>query len=156
MKQGGTFYSRTMALQEFVGTDPRTLYNDRQPFVVPNSVIQTPDGKFQTNTTKVLNAQDYWTNYSSAVAIEQLLDASYIKLRELSLSYRLPKQWLKNSPFAGIQVGVTGRNLFLWTPKENTYVDPEASSFGTGNVQGYEYGTIPSIRNYGVNVKVTF
>ena len=156
MKQGGTFYSRTMALQEFVGTDPRTLYNDRQPFVVPNSVIQTPDGKFQTNTTKVLNAQDYWTNYSSALAIEQLLDASYIKLRELSLSYRLPREWLKNSPFAGIQVGVTGRNLFLWTPKENTYVDPEASSFGTGNVQGYEYGTIPSIRNYGVNVKVTF
>jgi len=154
-KQGGTFYSRTMSIQEFVGTDPRTLLNDREPFVVPNSVIQTADGKFQTNTTKVLNAQDYWTNYSSAVAVEQLLDASFIKLRELSLTYRMPRAWFKNSPVQGISVGVTGRNLFLWTPKANTYADPEASSFGTGNVQGYEYGTIPSIRNYGFNVKVT-
>lgn len=155
-RKGGVFYSRTRSLQTFVGTDPRTLYNDREAFVVPNSVIQTGDGKFEPNTTPVLNAQDYWTNYVADNAIEQLMDASFIKLRELSISYRLPKRWIQKWPVSTIQVGLSGRNLFLWTPSENTYVDPEASSFGTGNIQGFEYGTIPSIRSYGANLKLIF
>lgn len=155
-RKGGVFFSRTKSLQEFVGTDPRTLLNDREAFVVPNSVIQTQDGKFVENTTKVLDAQDYWTNFSSPTGIEHLLDASFLKLREVSLSYRLPKKWLGKAPVSGIVVGLSGRNLFLWTPSENTYADPEASSFGTGNVQGFEYGTIPSIRNYGANIKIIF
>ncbi len=155
-RKGGLFFSRTKSLQEFVGTDPRTLQNDREPFVIPNSVVKTADGKFVANTTKVLDAQDYWVNFSSPTGIEHLLDASFLKLREVSLSYRLPKKWLGKVPVAGIVVGLSGRNLFLWTPSENTYADPEASSFGTGNVQGFEYGTIPSIKNYGANIKIIF
>ncbi|KIC93209.1 hypothetical protein OI18_18315 [Flavihumibacter solisilvae] len=155
-KKGGVFYSRTMSLQEFVGTDPRTLYNNREPFVVPNSVIETSDGKFEPNTTPTLDAQDYWTNYSSNNSIGQLIDASFLKLREVSVSYRIPKQWIQNWPMSAIIVGVSGRNLLLWTPSENTYADPETSSFGSGNVQGFEYGTVPSIRSYGANLKVIF
>jgi TonB-linked SusC/RagA family outer membrane protein len=155
-RKGGLFFSRTKSLQEFVGTDPRTLQNDREPFVIPNSVVKTADGKFVANTTQVLDAQDYWVNFSSPTGIEHLLDASFLKLREVSLSYRLPKKWLGKAPVSGIVVGLSGRNLFLWTPSENTYADPEASSFGTGNVQGFEYGTIPSIRNYGANIKIIF
>jgi hypothetical protein len=88
--------------------------------------------------------------------MEHLIDASFIKLREVAFNYGLPKQWLRKMPFKSASVGLTGRNLFLWTPKENTYSDPEANSFGTGNVQGYEYGTVPSLRNYGVNIRVVF
>jgi len=154
-KKGGVFYSRTKALQEFVGTDPRTLYNDRAPFVVPGSVVLGPDGKYTPNTTPVQNAENYWTSFSSPRAMEHLVDASFIKLREASLTYRLPSALFKKG-IKGIMVGISGRNLWLKTPKENTYADPETSSFGTGNVQGYEYGTIPSLRNYGVNVRVSF
>jgi TonB-linked SusC/RagA family outer membrane protein len=155
-RKGGVFYSRTRALQEFLGTDPRTTFNDRDPFVIPGSVIQLPDGKFQANTTPVQNADIYWYAFSSPTAMEQLIDASFIKLREASLTYRLPKEWFKKAKINGITVGFSGRNLWLWTPDENTYSDPETSSFGTGNLQGYEYGTVPSIRNYGVNVRVVF
>lgn len=155
-RKGGVFYSRTKSLQEFVGTDPRTLYNNRQPFVVPGSVYIDANGKYVTNTTPVQNAENYWTAFSSPRAMEHLVDASFIKLREAALSYRLPASLFKNKPIKGVMVGISGRNLWLKTPKENTYSDPEASSFGTGNVQGYEYGTIPSLRNYGVNVRVTF
>lgn len=155
-RKGGVFYSRTRALQTFVGTDPRTLYNDREPFVVPGSVIQTSDGKFVPNTKAVDNAQVYWTDYVSDNAIEQLIDASFIKLREVSVSYRIPKRMIQHWPVSAIQVGLSGRNLFLWTPKENTYSDPETSSYGTGNIQGIEYGTIPSIRSYGANLKFIF
>ncbi|ULQ56792.1 SusC/RagA family TonB-linked outer membrane protein [Flavihumibacter rivuli] len=155
-RKGGMLYSRTRSLQTFVGTDPRTLYNNRERFVIPNSVVQTADGKYVPNTTPVANAQDYWTNYVADNEIDHLIDASFIKLREVSLSYRVPKTWIQSWPINGIMVGLSGRNLFLWTPSENTYVDPESSSFGTGNVQGFEYGTIPSIRSYGANVKVIF
>jgi hypothetical protein len=155
-RKGGVFYSRTKALQEFVGTDPRTLYNDRTPFVVPGSVIIGPDGKYITNTKPVQNAENYWTAFSSPTAMEHLVDASFIKLRELALTYRLPANLFKSKGIKSIVVGVSGRNLWIKTPKENTYADPETSSFGTGNVQGYEYGTIPSLRNYGVNVRVAF
>lgn len=154
MREGGVFYSRTKSLQTFVGTDPKTLYNNRQPFVIPGSVVEVTPGRFEPNTTAVLNAENYWTVYAANNHMEQLLDASFIKLRELTFSYRLPRQWLSKTKINSITVGFTGRNLFLWTPKENTYVDPETSSFGTGNLQGYEYGGIPSIRNYGVNIRV--
>jgi TonB-linked SusC/RagA family outer membrane protein len=155
-RKGGVFYSRTKTLQEFLGTDPRTLLNDRQPFVVPGSVILRPDGKYDVNTTPVQNAQDYWTQFSSARAMEQLVDASFVKLREVSLTYRLPANLFQKSFVKSVVVGLSGRNLFIWTPKENTYSDPETSSFGTGNVQGFEYGTIPSIRSYGANVRLVF
>lgn len=153
LKEGGKIYSRTKTLGEFTGTAPSTLYNDREPFVLPNSVIQQPDGSFVPNTTvKVQNAQDYWTNHAPS----PLIDASFIKLREVSISYRFPKMWLNKTPLGDVSIGLTGRNLWLKTPKENKYIDPEASSFGNGNVQGYEYGTIPSIRSFGANIRVTF
>jgi len=155
-RKGGVFYSRTRSLQEFVGTDPRTLYNDRTPFVVPGSVILDANGKYIPNTTPVQNAENYWTSFSAGTAMEHLIDASFIKLREVSFAFRLPASLFKNKAIKGITVGLSGRNLWLWTPKENTYSDPETSSFGTGNVQGYEYGTIPSLRNYGANIRITF
>jgi len=155
-RKGGVFYSRTKSLQEFLGTDPRTLYNDRTPFVVPGSVVLDATGKYVANTTPVQNAENYWTATSATTAMEHLVDASFVKLREASLNYRMPSRWFAKTKIQGIVVGFSGRNLWLWTPKENTYSDPEASSFGTGNVQGFEYGTIPSLRNYGVNLRVTF
>ncbi len=155
-RKGGVFFSRTKTLQEFTGTDPRTLYNGRQVFVVPGSVIIDANGKYIPNTTPVQNAENYWTAFSSPTAMEHLLDASFIKLREVSFAYRLPASLFKNKGIKGVTIGLSGRNLFLWTPKENTYSDPETSSFGTGNVQGFEYGTIPSLRNYGANIRVTF
>lgn len=155
-RQGGVFYSRTKSLQEFVGTDPRTLYNDRNAFVVPGSVYLDANGKYQVNTTPVQNAENYWTSFSAPRAMEHLVDASFIKLREAALTYRLPSTLFKNKAIKSIVIGISGRNLWLKTPKENTYSDPETSSFGTGNVQGYEYGTIPSLRSYGANVRVTF
>jgi hypothetical protein len=74
----------------------------------------------------------------------------------VSISYRIPKRLIQHWPVSAIQVGLSGRNLFLWTPAENTYSDPETSSYGTSNVQGIEYGTIPSIRSYGANLKFIF
>jgi len=157
-KKGGMFYSRTRSLQTFTGTDPLTLYNDREPFVVPNSSILDPTtGKYVENTTvKVQSAQNYWTNSFAPNGMVNLVDASFIKLREVTFMYRIPQSLVNHTPFSAVQVGLVGRNLWIKTAKENTYSDPETSSFGTGNAQGYEYGSIPSVRSYGANIRITF
>ena len=156
-KQGGKMFSRTRDIQRFVGTSPETLYNDRQPFIVPNSVNENgnnADGTpiYVTNTHAV-NPVDYWGQLPDGTNI---IDASYTKLREVALGYSLPSKFLEKTPFGGLSIGITGRNLFLWRAKENTYVDPEASNLGNGNLQGYDFSGSPSLRSYGANLRVTF
>ncbi len=160
-KQGGQFYSRLKNIMEFVGTASTTEYNDREDFVVPNSVVEVSPGVYATNQTPV-SAETYWTEQSNNEM--NILPATFTKLREVSLSYSLPKRWMKKSPFGAVEFGLYGNNLFLWVSKEtnefgqrkNTFSDPEISGFGTGNVQGIEFGTVPSLKNYGVNLKITF
>ena len=160
-KHGGYFYSRLKNIMEFVGSSSSTEYNDRQDFVVPNSVQEVSPGVYATNTTKV-GAELFWTEQSNNEI--NILPATFTKLREVSLSYSLPKRWMKKSPFGMVEVGLYGNNLLLWVSKEknefgqrkNTFSDPEINGFGTGNVQGIEFGTVPSLRNYGVNLKITF
>nr|MBP6624602.1 SusC/RagA family TonB-linked outer membrane protein [Chitinophagaceae bacterium] len=160
-KHGGYYYSRLKNIMEFVGSSSSTEYNDRQDFVVPNSVQEVSPGVYATNTTKV-GAELFWTEQSNNEI--NILPATFTKLREASLSYSLPKRWMKKSPFGMVEVGVYGNNLLLWVSKKknefgqrmNTFSDPEINGFGTGNVQGIEFGTVPSLRNYGVNLKITF
>ena len=153
-KQGGKFYSRTRSTMRFAGTAPETLYNDRQPFIIPNSVVET-NGEYSPNTTPITNntLYSYWGNLPEETNI---IDASYVKLRELSLTYSLPTGLIDGTPFGNIEIGVSGRNLLLWTPDENTYVDPEVNTFGNGNLQGFDFSGSPSTRSYGANLRVTF
>ncbi|ARS36385.1 SusC/RagA family TonB-linked outer membrane protein [Pontibacter actiniarum] len=155
-RQGGKIYSRTRGTQRFAGTAPETLFNDRQPFIIPNSVVQVGNtDEYVENTTPLTNANlyDYWGNLPEGTNI---IDASFTKLREVSLSYRLPESVVNKTFFGNIEVGVTGRNLVLWTPDENTYIDPEVNSLGNGNLQGYEFSSYPSTRSWGANIRVTF
>jgi TonB-linked SusC/RagA family outer membrane protein len=153
-KQGGIMYSRTKSIQRFVGTTPETLYNDRQPFIVPNSVIENTDGSYATNTVRV-DVPAYWTALSNNAG-NNVVDASYTKLREVALSYTLPSKLTENTPFGSLSFGLTGRNLLLWRAKGNTFVDPEINSLGNGNVQGFDFSSSPSLRSYGANIRVTF
>ena len=76
-------------------------------------------------------------------------------MRDLSLSYEQPNQWIENSPFSGINVGFVARNVFLIT--DYTGIDPETNLTGaSSNVQGYDYFNNPNTRSYGVNVGITF
>lgn len=160
-KQGGQMYSRLKNIMEFVGTSSTTAYNDREPFVVPNSVVETSPGVYEENTTKV-DAETFWTEQSNNEF--NLLPSTFTKLRELSLSYSIPKHLLNKMPFGVFEVGLYGNNLLLWNSKQvnefgqriNTFLDPEINGFGTGNVQGIEFGTVPSLRNYGINLRITF
>ena len=80
-------------------------------------------------------------------------DGSYVKLREVSLSYSINPKLLKKSPFGSIDISLIGRNLWLQT--DYSGVDPETSLTGSGNSLGMDYFNMPNTRSYGVSVRVS-
>ena len=152
-KQGGFFVSRTKDITAFNGTSEETAENGRDPYIFPNSVYYDENDKLVENTSVPFLPQDYFPALPYG---QNVIDASYVKLREASLSYRIPKKNLDRTPFGEITVGIFGNNLFLWTPAENRYADPEINSAGATNLQGFDYTAQPSQRNFGFNVSVSF
>ncbi len=112
----------------------------------------TADGK--ENTKRVENIYGtYGYSYNPAAAF--VYDASYVKLREVSLTYSLPSAWLsRTNVIKGIDVSVIGRNLWIIS-KNMKYSDPE-ENLSAGNIQGYQSGAYPTMRNIGVNLRVKF
>jgi hypothetical protein len=153
IKHGGVLFSDTKALNDFVGT---SLETGGPRFGQPyhNSVYLDATGKSVPNTTVPYSVYNYYT--SVIPAGQDIVDASYVKLRSATISYTFNKTQLKSLPFGALTIGVFGNNLFLWAPKSNAYVDPEVNSSGAGNEQGLDFAGTPSVRNYGINLKVSF
>ncbi len=87
-----------------------------------------------------------------------VFDGTVVRLREVSLGYTLPSQWIESTPFGRISVSLTGRNLWYFAPNipHSTNFDPEVNGFGATNTQGIEYAAAPQTKRYGVNLQVTF
>lgn len=82
-------------------------------------------------------------------------DATYFKLRELSIGYTLPENWLDNTVFTRARVSLIGRNLLLFTDVPT--IDPETYSIRNGvMVNGFESTQLPSTRSFGINVNLAF
>lgn len=155
-KQGGQFFSRTSDIMSFVGTSPLTTRNGRDYTVVEPNTVYLENGNYVENKTVPTNWYDFYTSQANVPDAVHVYDASYIKLREASISYKFPRTMLNRTPFGDLSVGLFGNNLWIRTPKENTYADPEMNSGGAGNEQGFDFTAQPSLRNFGVNLKVTF
>jgi TonB-linked SusC/RagA family outer membrane protein len=164
IRKGGLMFSRTANISYFTGNAMQTAYNDRNPFVVPNSVMQVGEDAsgnpiYEENNIALTPTQIYnfWDNGGWDRDADFLIDKSYVKLRSIVLSWDLPKSWFAKTFLTGVKVSAFGNNLFLWTPSSNTFVDPELTSFGndlSGNFG--EYSANPSSRKFGFNVNVKF
>lgn len=149
--QGTGVLKHTAGLNE-LGNPKRNLLSDGGGIL--NTGV-TEDG--QVNTTRAradyYSGAYYWGNNSRNPAALTVYDASYIKLRELSLTYNLPKKLI--SRFAqNVSFSLIGRNLWI-IDKNVPYADPE-SGLSAGLSQGYLSGSYPTVRNYGFNVKIDF
>jgi hypothetical protein len=82
-------------------------------------------------------------------------DASYVKLREVSLSYSLPSTLLSNFIIKGIDLSVVGSNLWIIS-KHLPYADPESGLGAGSNLLGFSTGSLPTTRDIGFNIKFTF
>ena len=174
VRHGGLMFSRTKSIEYFTGNAIQTAYNDRNPFVVPNSVIvagEVGTGQFDDSGAEIMkpvyaenniplygtNLYNYWNNGATEMESFNLINRSYMKLRQVVLGWDLPTAWFKNSFIQGMRLSFFGNNLFVWTPSSNTFVDPETSSFGN-DLQGNfgEYSSNPSSRKFGFNLNVKF
>jgi len=86
-----------------------------------------------------------------------IISRSFLKLRDINLTYNLPRQWASKIKASNASIGVYGKNFLLWTPNSNLYVDPEATNLGNDLVSQFgEFAATPLSRSYGVALKVTF
>jgi len=90
--------------------------------------------------------------FKSGIVEPFVEDASYVKLREVSLSYNLPQKSLKKLPFRNVSISIVGRNLFFFHKNTKDF-DPE-SNVSSGNGQGLEGNALPGTRRYGFNLKL--
>ncbi|MGM9735767.1 MAG: SusC/RagA family TonB-linked outer membrane protein [Candidatus Cryptobacteroides sp.] len=161
VRYGGHFFSRTKNLMQFTGNSIVTTYNQRRPFIIPNSVVETEDG-YAPNTTPIMMTDDsyqsFFNDYGWGAGGEAyLVDRTFAKLRNVSLTWSLPKKWLKPMHLSELGLSVFVNNAFTWTASDNYYVDPESTTTGTDLSGSFgELYTNPSCRIYGFNVNIKF
>lgn len=158
--KGGWMASNTSYITHFNGNSTQTVYNERNSFIYPNSV-KIVGGQYVENNIPVMANQMNYTlgnySYNPLVRNEMVIPKDFFKIREVTLSYDLPKKALKSTPLSKVTLSFIGRNLFLFTPKKNNYVDPEVANMG--NDLTSEFGEISSgtsYRSFGGAIKVEF
>ncbi|SHM00803.1 SusC/RagA family TonB-linked outer membrane protein [Chitinophaga sp. CF418] len=162
---GGLMYSTTNQKMWWGGTNPGTVNhfrdeaNEGKSTYVGQGVIVTSgqanydrdgniisDNRTFAPNTQGVNYIDYMTNTSNSQFVNyNYYSQTFLKLREVTLTYRLPSKWLKGHIFRAADISAVGRNLLLFSKMPN--VDPDA---GVDNLQ------TPSSRSIGVNLNLKF
>ncbi|MFI3316530.1 MAG: SusC/RagA family TonB-linked outer membrane protein [Rikenellaceae bacterium] len=159
---GGYIFSRTKNLMQFTGNGTHTTYNNRDPFIIPGSVVSNGDGTYSENTTAIVQSdgsyQEYYDTYGNGEGgLAYLIDRSYAKIRNISLGYNLPSSLVKQVGLSHVNVSVFVNNPFMWTASDNTFIDPEVSTEGNDLSGAFgEMYAYPSSRIYGFNLSVKF
>ena len=171
IQKGGSLFSLDQWYGQGTGLYPNTVGNNDLGNPMRDPVIKNADGTYspksggvilagvtadgKTNTKRV-NADRYsgpfgWARNPNSAYI---YDASYVKLREAQISYRFSNKMLKNMGVKSLSLGLVGSNLWIIF-KNLPYADPEAG-LGAGNLQGWQSGVMPTVRNIGFNLNVQF
>ncbi|HTE27317.1 SusC/RagA family TonB-linked outer membrane protein [Flavitalea sp.] len=165
IKKGGVIYSGSYSRMLTNGVIAETLYGRDDYY--KHSVIFGESGselsggaKWDayyadgTKNTRYVTPQNYEyarPNYAEFV----VFDASYIKLREITVGYSFNPKSLARTPFKSARVSLAGRNLAIFHRNTPVGIDPEATST-SGNGQGIENGALPPNALYGFNVRLNF
>ncbi|MBE0392782.1 SusC/RagA family TonB-linked outer membrane protein [Flavobacterium sp. PL002] len=155
VRHGGKIYSMTNAIGMESGILAVSLPG-RETGIVGQGVVQNTDGSYSPNTTSVTTENWYYSNAFRRDNIEaNSFDASYVKLREVSLNYRLSSKFTKAVHMQNLSIGLVGNNLALWTKVPN--IDPETQAISGGTLlPGFEVLQLPSSRNYGIKLNASF
>jgi hypothetical protein len=164
-RYGGVMYSGTADLLLFTGNGKATTFNDRKPFIVPNSVVATTDASGKTTYSENRTVIDeanyvnyfYPTSNPGTSYSQRIFDKSFLKMRNISLNYSLPSSWTSKIAASQASVGLYVKNLLLWTPESNMYVDPEGTNLGNDlSSELGEFRAAPTSMSFGAMLKLTF
>ncbi len=152
-QKGGDIYSTTAAALLSRGLTKDTDF-DRSGTVILPGVNQ----QGTVNTTQIGLTQYGFNNSGFFINKQAIYDATNLRLREISLSYSLPKKFLKDTPFGKLSMAIIAQNFWFkaFNFPEFLNFDPDVSSLGVGNGQGFDYLTGPSSKTIGFNFNLTF
>ncbi len=167
-RQGGTIVSRIKALGSTSGVLKETLLgreggSGNTQFVDGNGVVgdgvvnvgTAENPEYVSNTTAVAASTFNNAFYDRGNEASALYDASYVKLRQLSIYYTFPERMAKAMGVENLKIGLIGSNLLLFT--ENPHFDPELNALQERNiVYGVDDFSYPSTRSFGVSLKANF
>lgn len=170
--EGGDLYSTT--IESLLGRGVTRDTEDREhTYIIPgfygNPLTGEPlldgAGNRIPNSTQITMNDLYFspTTNSNTFAINSvdeasIYDATVYRLREISLSYDLPKRFLENTFIGSMSIAAVGNNLWYFAPNVPKYTnfDPDVTSYGSSNLQGIETQAAPSSKRYGIKLNVTF
>jgi TonB-linked SusC/RagA family outer membrane protein len=154
VKQGGDVFSTDMYYGLATGLYEETAVGDYRTAGVVHPGVN-PNGQVNTTPTSAPDTFGNVDGYRRMPSSRFVYDASYVKLREASVGYSLPKSLLANTSFQEVKISLVGRNLWI-IHKNLPYADPET---GTGNglaSKGNSIGVLPTTRDLGINVTLKF
>ncbi len=151
---GGKMMSYSHAMLSQGGKLANTLPG-RETGIVGSGVVQNADGSYSPNTVRVPAALYYAQYYNYTLMESNLFSSSFVKLREVSISYKIPKKYLKWHAIKNASIGITGRDLLIFT--KFPLFDPETATLNSAQVlPGIEIGQFPSTRSFGASLNIEF
>ncbi len=161
-QKGGNIFSMTNMWGKYSGTLAETAEGDIRENGIDVTGVALTGYDEQGNalsdgtevTVNVPAVDHFFVNQGYIIGAADVYDASFIKFRELRITYDLNPKMLEKTPFHGLSFGITGRNLAILM-KNVPHIDPEAA-VSTGNVQGIEGGQLPTSRNISLILAARF
>jgi outer membrane receptor protein involved in Fe transport len=156
IKKGGVIWNGTKNTLNYFGTAALTgqqreiknyIFDGVTEEGTPNSVavdFHNPANAMGTNR---------WMRYGvSGVAEDGIEDGSWVRLRQVSLSYKFPQNLAFRMGVKNLSLSLIGRNLFLLTHYSG--IDPETNLTGNTNGRGLDYFNSPNFKSYAVSLKM--
>ncbi len=161
-QKGGVIFLRGYQTAIYAGTMKITAENDvREKPLIAEGVMQTGTDSsgnpiYSENTTPAQNYKQYFRLMRKTPGDFTVFDASFIKLREISLQYRIPGDFVSKLQMKSASVGIIGRNLAILFRNTPEGYNPESAGNSSGNIQGREYGQLPAARSIALNLNISF
>lgn len=169
-KIGGDIYCGSYVIGMQTGQSPETLYErdgnglpyyDADGNFLGNYGVVLPGAHLDgtTNEEVVHYYYKYMPNmggWGQTITTPGIMENTWIKMRELALSYKFPKKWLAKVKFIqDLELSIVGRDLFYFYKTLPDNINPEGT-IGTGNAQGLEYASYPGSRSFIFSLKANF
>lgn len=170
IRKGGVMWNGTKSALYFFGTHQDT--EDRTGTTTFEGSMATYDGDGNIvldangvpvtggSNNMVVPLDENWLAFGNANGFigsnteDFIEETDWVRLREVSISYRLPVDMVDKTPFTSIEVSAFGRNL--WLDTDYTGIDPETSLAGSRNEQGMDYFNMPNTKSYGLGLRFSF
>jgi hypothetical protein len=148
-QKGGAIHSTSLQWSKYSGMHPETVSFNGIDDIRAEGLILPGVKEDGTPNDIAVDPQVYYQTYWNRAA-PNVYEASFVKLRDVRLGYKIPNRLFGKAPFRDVTVSIFGRNLAILTA-DLPYLDPQIIT-GAGNDQGLENAQIPSTRSMGVNL----